>query len=259
MLRLDAVEVALDGRPVVTDLTLRARPGEWLALIGPNGAGKTTALRAVAGQVDYAGSVTVGGDEVARLHVRELARRVALVPQTPVTPADLTVSEYVMLGRTPHIHPLGRESAADVAAVERALRLLDLDAMAERARGTLSGGERQRAILARALAQEAELLLLDEPITALDIGSQQAVLELVDRLRRELGLTVVAALHDLTLAGQFADRLLLMSAGRVVAADAPARVLTEERIARHFNALVDVLGGDAAPIVVPRRATPCPR
>jgi iron complex transport system ATP-binding protein len=137
--------------------------------------------------------------------------------------------------------------------VARALRRLDLDALASRALSTLSGGERQRAVLARALAQEAPLLLLDEPTTALDIGRQQSVLELVDCLRRELGLTVVAAMHDLTLAAQYADRLVLLSRGFVAADGPPADVLTEWALAEHYQARVDVLPGPA-PVVVPRRA-----
>jgi iron complex transport system ATP-binding protein len=254
-LRMEAVGVALGGRVVLEGLTLGVHGGEWLALIGPNGAGKTTALRAAAGHVQYTGSVQIGGREVARLSPRELARELAVVPQAPATPPILTVADYVMLGRTAHIPYFGRESPADFVAVASALRRLELDALSERPLASLSGGERQRAVLARALVQEADVLLLDEPTTALDIGRQQVVLELVDRLRGELGLTVVAAMHDLTLAGQFADRLVLLSGGRVAAEGRPADVLTEWRIAEHYRARVDVRAdGGSTPVVVPRRA-----
>lgn len=251
-LELHALSVELGGRQVVSNLSLRVERGEWVGLIGPNGAGKTTALRAVTGLVHYSGSAVIGGAEVTRISRRDLARRVALVPQTPVIPGALSVADYVLLGRTPHISYLGRESARDLSAVARAVRRLDLDDLSVRSLVSLSGGERQRAVLARALAQEAPLLLLDEPTTALDIGRQQSALELVDCLRNELGLTVVAAMHDLTLAGQYADRLVLLSGGLPAAEGRPAEVLTEWTIAEHYHARVDVLAG-TTPAVVPRR------
>jgi iron complex transport system ATP-binding protein len=250
-LELRALSIELGGRAVVRNLSMCVESGAWVGLIGPNGAGKTTVLRALTGLVRYDGGARVR--DVAAAAPRALAREVALVPQVPVVPPALTVVEYVLLGRTPHLPYLGRESAADLTAVARALRRLDLDALASRALSTLSGGERQRAVLARALAQEAPLLLLDEPTTALDIGRQQSVLELVDCLRRELGLTVVAAMHDLTLAAQYADRLVLLSRGFVAADGPPADVLTEWALAEHYQARVDVLPGPA-PVVVPRRA-----
>jgi iron complex transport system ATP-binding protein len=252
-LELHSLTVELGGRPVVSDLSLRVEHGEWVGLIGPNGAGKTSALRAVSGLIAYSGSLSVDGGEVSGLSRRAVARRVALVPQAPSLPVALTVSDYVLLGRTPHISYLGRESAGDLTAAGRAIDRLELVELADRPLVSLSGGERQRAVLARALAQEAPLLLLDEPTTALDIGRQQSVLELVDCLRHELGLTVVAAMHDLTLAGQFADRLVLLSGGLPAAEGTPAAVLTEWAIAEHYRARVDVLDG-ATPAVVPRRA-----
>jgi iron complex transport system ATP-binding protein len=253
LLVVDALTKSFGGVAALRDVAFGVAPGEVVALIGPNGAGKTTVLRALTGLVRYDGAARVRGRDVAAAAPRALAREVALVPQVPVVPPALTVVEYVLLGRTPHLPYLGRESAADLTAVARALRRLDLDALASRALSTLSGGERQRAVLARALAQEAPLLLLDEPTTALDIGRQQSVLELVDCLRRELGLTVVAAMHDLTLAAQYADRLVLLSRGFVAADGPPADVLTEWALAEHYQARVDVLPGPA-PVVVPRRA-----
>jgi iron complex transport system ATP-binding protein len=240
------------GVPVVCDLNLEAASGEWLGLIGPNGAGKTTVLKVIAGLVPYSGQILVEGGDIARLGRRSLARRVALVPQSPVIPPLLTVGEYVLLGRTPHLSYLGRESRSDHDAVARAMGRLDLDDLADRMLCELSGGERQRAVLARALAQDAALLLLDEPTTALDIGRQQSVLELVDCVRRELGLTVVAAMHDLTLAGQYAGRLVLLSHGLLAAEGRPDEVLTDWRISEHYRARVEILGG-AMPAVVPRR------
>ncbi len=169
-------------------------------------------------------------------------------------PAGMTVTDYVLLGRTPFISALGRESAADLDAVADVLTRLDLTAFADRELATLSGGERQRVFLARALAQEAKLLLLDEPTSALDVGHQQEVLDLVDQLRRSAGLTVVATMHDLSLAGLYADRLLLMAQGRVAAVGTAEQVLTEELLSRHYRARVRVIDGGDGPLVVPVRA-----
>jgi iron complex transport system ATP-binding protein len=252
---LRGVSVDLDRRPVLRDLDLTVPGGARLGLIGPNGSGKTTLLRAVAGLVPHRGQVQIGDAPPGSLSRRELARRIALVPQTPAVPAGITVSDYVLLGRTPYIPYLGTETRRDLAIVADVLDHLDLGAFAGRALDSLSGGERQRAVLARALAQQAPVLLLDEPTTGLDVGHQQQVMELVDTLRRDLELTVVSAMHDLTLAGQFADQLVLLDRGRVAAAGPPRAVLTEEVIARHYHASVRVLedpGGGT--VVVPVRA-----
>jgi iron complex transport system ATP-binding protein len=247
-LALHRLEVELGGRNVVDGVSFAVEHGEWVTLIGPNGAGKTTLIRAVAGLVHHRGEIAVGGEPVRRLGRREVARRVAVVPQVPLLPAGMTVREYVLLGRTPYVSYMGREGRHDHAATEEALMRLDLVEFAARQLGTLSGGERQRAVLARALAQEAPLLLLDEPTSALDAGRQQEALELVDALRLDAGLTVVAAMHDLTLAGLYASRLLLISGGRIVAEGAPAEVLTEPLIAEHYGARVRVLDGAVIPV-----------
>ncbi|MGL6279496.1 MAG: ABC transporter ATP-binding protein [Gaiella sp.] len=251
---LSRVTVRLGERVAVDDVSFEVEAGEWVALIGPNGAGKTTLLRAVAGLVKADGEVVLGGEPARALTRRQRAQRVALVPQEPETPPWLTVGEYVLLGRTPHLGGLAREGAADEEAAARALGRLDLWGLRERTLGTLSGGERQRAVVARALAQEASVVLLDEPTTALDIGHQQRALELLDDLRADHGLTLVAAIHDLTLAAQYADRVVLLDGGRVVADGPPSTVLTEERVARHFGASVRVVRDDALLAVVPLRA-----
>jgi iron complex transport system ATP-binding protein len=249
-IELRGVSVALDGRPVLTDLSLRVPGGSRLGLIGPNGSGKTTLLRAIAGLVAHDGEIRVGDAAGATLSRRELARRIALVPQNPAVPPGVTVTDYVLLGRTPYIPYLGSESRRDLDIVGSVLDHLDLAGLAGRRLDALSGGERQRAVLARALAQQAPVLLLDEPTTGLDVGHQQQVLELVDTLRDDLDLTVVSAMHDLTLAGQFADELVLLDGGRVAAAGPAATVLTEQVIARHYAASVRVLEDPAGGIVV---------
>ena len=247
-LALERVSIELGGRDVVDGVSFVVEGGEWVTLIGPNGAGKTSLLRAISGLVGHHGVIRLGAETVHGLRRRELARRIAVVPQSPLLPAGMTVREYVLLGRTPYVSYLGTESRGDVAAAEAAIARLDLGDLAERQLGTLSGGERQRTVLARALAQEAQLLLLDEPTSALDAGRQQEALELIDALRLDAGLTVLAAMHDLTLAGQYASRLILLSGGRVVAHGPPAEVLTEPLIAEHYGARVRVVGGAVIPV-----------
>jgi iron complex transport system ATP-binding protein len=248
VIELEDVSASLDGRRVVDSVSLAAGDGEWLTLLGANGAGKSTLLRAIAGLVRAEGSIRVGGDEIGSLRRRELARRVAVVPQAPVVPNAMTVAEYVLLGRSPFVSYAGSESRHDLEVARAALRRLDLVEFAERDLSSLSGGERQRAILARALAQEARVLLLDEPTTALDAGRQQQVLELVDELRVEQGLTVLSAMHDLTLAGQYAGRVVLLAHGRVVAQGQAGEVLTVETIAEHYGAVVRILDGAVVPV-----------
>jgi iron complex transport system ATP-binding protein len=248
------VSVVLEGALVVDDVSLLVERGEWLGLIGPNGAGKTTLLRAVAGLVPYGGSISLEGEEVSALGRREAALRTAVVPQIPMIPSEMTVLEYVVLGRTPHVSYGGAPGAGDVTAARSALERLDAASLSGRRLGSLSGGERQRAVLARAVAQDARLLLLDEPTSALDVGAQQQVLELVASLRADRGLTVLSAMHDLTHAGQYADRLVLMDAGRDVARGLPHEVLTEDLVARHYGAWVRIVSDDEAGIaVVPLR------
>ncbi|MGA2929518.1 MAG: ABC transporter ATP-binding protein [Solirubrobacteraceae bacterium] len=247
------LSVTLGGSRVVDDLALTVEPGEWLAVIGPNGAGKTTLLRALAGLVAASGTIRLQGRSESLTGRRERARLVALVPQLPQTPPALTVAEYVLLGRTPHIAYLGGERHADRVAAARAINRLALDAFVQRSLGSLSGGERQRVVLARALAQAAPILLLDEPTSALDLGRQQEALELVDELRRQDGLAVISAMHDLSLAGQYADRLLLLNRGRIVAGGSPDQVLTEATIAGCYGADVRVLHEAGAVYVLPRR------
>jgi iron complex transport system ATP-binding protein len=254
MIVVRGLAVRLDGALIVDGVDLDVAEGEWVTIIGPNGAGKSTALRAVGGLLPYSGRVDLGGTPLTRLARRERAKTVAMVAQSPVVPPGMRVLDYALLGRTPYIPTLGRESTSDLAVVAEVLDALDLGRFANRRLDTLSGGERQRVFLARALAQGARILLLDEPTSALDIGHQQEVLELVDRLRGERGLTVLATMHDLSTAGEYADRMVLLAAGRVVAAGLPREVLTETLLAEHYRVRVKVIDGDQGPLVVPVRA-----
>ncbi len=244
------VAVGFDGFHAVDGVSADIATGSWVGLIGPNGAGKTSLLRAILGLVDHEGQILFDGGDHRRMSRKQLSRVVALVPQSPQYPGQMTVADYVLLGRTPYISHLGTETDADLAVVTDVVERLDLREFVGRPLRTLSGGELQRVVLARALAQQAPVLLLDEPTSALDIGHQQQVLELVEDLRREDGLTVVSAMHDLTLAGQFADELLLLSNGRRIAMGPPAEVLTEHTIGEHYGAAVRVIHDECEGIIV---------
>jgi iron complex transport system ATP-binding protein len=254
-LGFECVNVRYGQQEALYAFTDQVKPGEWLCLIGPNGAGKSSALRAVAGLVPHRGLITVDGAPLFERSPRRRAALVAYVPQSPLMPDDMTGGEYVLLGRNPYIGYFGSETKHDRALVADVLARLDLGAFAVRRLGTLSGGERQRLVIARAVAQEAPILLLDEPTSALDIGHQQQALELVDRLRREHGLTVVSAMHDLTLAGLYADRLALLHQGHVVASGSAAHVLRPETLSEFYGVSVSVHHeADGTVVVVPRRS-----
>ena len=254
-LTLRDVRVEYGGCAVVSSVDETLSAGEWLCLIGPNGAGKSSLLRALAGLVNFSGSVQLDGGEIRGLSARELARQVAFVPQEPVLPDDMSVTDYVMLGRNPYISTFGRESAHDRDIVAGLITELSLAVYARRMLGTLSGGERQRVVIARALAQEAPVLLLDEHTSALDLGHQQHALELVDRLRRAKNLIVVSAMHDLTLAGLYSDRLLLLHQGVGVARGSAREVLRSETLAEFYGVSARVIHEqDGTVVVVPQRS-----
>lgn len=247
MIRWEQVEVSYNGKRVLGPVTVEVSDGEWVGLIGPNGAGKSTMLKAAVGLVEHRGTIKLRNG-----HLRP-GLDVAWMPQRPAMPEHMTVTEYVMLGRSPHIGYLSGEGPRDRAAVSDALRRLDLEGLAPRTLATLSGGEAQRAVLARALAQEAPVLLLDEPTASLDLGHGVEVLEVVEDLRRAEGLTVVTSIHDLTLAARFCDRLVLLSGGLVTAQGLVADVLTEEVLCPHYGGSVSVVHGPDGPAVLPRR------
>ena len=257
MITFDRVTVRFGVTEALRGVSGTIGRGEWVGLIGANGAGKTTLLRALAHLERHLGLVRVDGHSVDDLARRRRAQLVAYVPQTPELPADMTVFDYTLLGRTPHHGYFGLDTEEDRLQCGRLLEQLDLGAEAGRTLSTLSGGEVQRVVLARALAQDAPVLLLDEATSALDLGRRVEALELVDHLRRQRGLTVISALHDLTLAGQFADRLMLMAGGEIVASGPPGQVLREDTLSAHYGTRVRVVvteDGDA--VVVPRRSVP---
>lgn len=241
------VEVSYHGRKVLGPVSLDVNDGEWVGLIGPNGAGKSTMLKTAVGVARHSGAVSLGG------RANRPGMDMAWMPQRPHLPDEMGVADYVMLGRTPHLGYLAAETRHDVEVVRLSLEKLALGEFARRPLGTLSGGEAQRVVLARALAQEAPVLLLDEPTASLDVGHAVEVLDVVDDLRHREGLTVVMAAHDLTLAGRYVDRLLLMNGGLVVAEGTPTDVLTEANLAAHYGAGIRVIDDPEGPVVVPVR------
>ncbi len=251
VLQVEDLAVSIDNKQLVRDVSFAVGVSSWLSIIGPNGAGKSTVLRAVAGAQAYTGAVLLQGEPAASMTRRGRSRALSWVPQTPTIPDGMRVVDYVMLGRTPHLGVLAQESTADFDVVGEVLRDLDLAGLQERQVETLSGGERQRCVIGRALAQQAPIVLLDEPTTALDLGHQQEVLALLDRLRRERGISIVSTLHDLTLAGQYADELVLMAQGQIVSRGSPDQVLTEANVSQHYGAAVDVFERNGAVVVLP--------
>ncbi len=250
---LQSLDVRLNGTHVLGGVDLAVSQGEWVNIIGPNGAGKTTLLRAVLGLVAHDGDIRIDG--LTKLRRAERARKVAYVPQTPVIPRGMLVADYVLLGRTPHRSIFAGETSTDREIAADVLERLDLVGFGDRAMQSLSGGERQRTVLARALVQQADILLLDEPTTALDLGHQQDVLDLVDALRRERGLTVIATLHDLTLAARYGDQVAILAAGVIAQRGTPSEVLTVANIAEHFDAQVRVIDDPEGPVIVPTATT----
>ena len=231
---------APDRREVLRGVALAVEPGELLALVGPNGSGKTTLLRAIAGTLRRdAGRVALFGRDLDEWSRVALARRVAVLPQSLILPDGFRVAELVEMGRAPHATRWFGSSVDDADAVERALADADALDLAERHADELSGGERQRVLVAMALAQEPELLLLDEPTLHLDIAHQASLLATVARLRARRGLTVIAVLHDLNLAAAHAARVAVLGSGRVVADGAPASVLRPELVREVFGVAVD--------------------
>ncbi|NJK60988.1 MAG: ABC transporter ATP-binding protein [Oscillatoriales cyanobacterium SM2_1_8] len=234
-LHLESVTAGYGTRPVVQDVNLTVRQGEWLTVIGANGSGKSTLLKTMAAQLPpLAGTIWLEGQNLHRLTPRTVAQRLGFLPQQPGIPEGLTVRQLVALGRNPHQPWWQWEvDAAGQVWVERALTETNLLPFAERTVATLSGGERQRAFAAVALAQNAHTLLLDEPTTYLDVNHQLELLDLLKRWQRE-GLTVVTVLHDLNLAARYSDRVAVLAQGKLLAVDCPDQIFTPETLAIAF-------------------------
>ena len=259
VLDAQAISVRLGKSPVLEEVTLSIPRGTVTAIVGPNGSGKSTLLRSLARLLrPETGSVLLDGAHIARMSPGHVARQIATLPQSPSAVPGMTVQELVEQGRYPHTGPLRMRSDRDHAAVERALELTSSVRFRHRLLESLSGGERQRVWIALALAQEPRILLLDEPTTFLDINHQIQVLNLIRALNREHGLTVVMALHDLNLASQYAERLVVLHGGRIVEEGPPTAVIREDVLASVFSvrAHISVSPIDGALLCYPYAALP---
>lgn len=255
MLEVDSLRAAYGQRPVLKDITFSLSPGKILGLIGPNGAGKTSLFRALSGVLPVtAGTVRIDGRDVTRLKPELRARCVAVVPQARSLPPAFTGWELALLGRTPHLNWLGSVTQTDVNRTRQALERAQAADLADRQIGQLSGGEQQRLLLARALAQEAPLLLLDEPTTHLDLYYQIELLDSVQELVRSEGFSVVVALHDLNLVSRYADQVALLVDGRLRAVGAPSEVLQPDVLAPAYKLPFQILDGSASghPVILPK-------
>jgi iron complex transport system ATP-binding protein len=254
MLDIKSLTVDYDNTEILKDISLHISSGETLAVIGPNGAGKSTLIKTVSGVLrPRGGSVWIDGTNLASLSPLQRARYLAVVPQARLLPPAFTVQQTVLLGRTPYLGWLGRASRADEAQVERAMQFTHLNHLGDRRVGELSGGEQQRVLLARALAQDTPVLLLDEPTTHLDLEHQSSFLNLVKNMVSQKNLAVLMVLHDLNLAGLYADRVALLVDGQLHALGSPETVLTAENLSAVYHVPVNVVPHPeyGTPLVLP--------
>ncbi len=253
-LSISNLSTGYHGRAVLREVSLDVQSGEVVALVGPNGVGKSTLIRAISGIVPImAGKIRLDLVDVLHLQPSERARQIAVVPQAVNLPDAFTVAEIVMMGRTPHLPLWGGESKHDCGVAWEAMRRTEVDTLASRRVDELSGGERQRVVIARALAQEPRVLLLDEPTAHLDLKHQVTVLELVRTLAREGGLAVLATLHDLNQAADYADRVALLHNGEVRAAGRPVEVFTPAHLSLAYGLPVNIFTHPThgTPLVLP--------
>jgi len=239
LLDVESLGYAVDNQAILHNVSLKMMPGEFIGLVGPNGAGKSTLLKVISGLwTGFRGEVSLSGKPLRAYAPREVARIIAQVPQITAIEFPFTVQQIVLMGRNPHLSRFQLETEHDRQLVARAMQRTGSTAMAERLIGTLSGGERQLVLIARALAQEPRLLLLDEPTANLDIQHQVKLLTLVRGLVREDGLSAIAAVHDLELAARFCDKLVLLHQGQVLTQGSPHEVLESEHLRAAYG--VDV-------------------
>lgn len=259
IVQLHDVVFAYGDRGVLDHLSLQLDRGERVAVIGANGAGKTTLLKIIGGLIRVdAGSVRIDGTDITEIPRRRMARLVATVPQELVIPFSFTARELVELGRTAYVGLFGGLDAADRCAVDHAMQATDSTCLASRVVNELSGGERQRVLVAMALAQQPQILLLDEPTQRLDLTRQADILDLIRDVGAERGLTVLAAIHDLNLAALYFDRLIVLSGGAIAADGAPGEVLRGEVLEPAYAGRLRFVpvGHSAAPIVLPAPKSP---
>jgi iron complex transport system ATP-binding protein len=241
ILEVAGISCAYDGADVLSDVSVRLSPGDFVVVAGPNGSGKSTLIRALSRVLrPRLGSALLDGGDLYAISARRSAQAIAVLPQETTVEFEFSCEEVVLMGRAPHLGRFETETARDLQVVQEAMERTGTWDLRKRAIAELSGGERQRVLLARAFAQEPKVLLLDEPTAHLDLSFQVQILRLVRSLRDEKKTAVLASLHDLNLAAAYADRLLLLSKGRVAAAGAPREVLVEPVLRPIFGPEVTV-------------------
>lgn len=256
ILDIDNISLEYRDKSILENVDFSVDSGEFFMVIGPNGAGKTSLLKVLAGlQKASRGTLTVKGKNIESYSRRNLAKIMAIVPQQVEVGFPFTVAETVVMGRTPHLGMLGMEDEEDFALARQAMEFTDVVHLAERKLFQLSGGELQRVIIARAICQQPEIILLDEPTTALDPAHQLKIMDLMERFRREQGTTVVMVSHDLNLASMYGDRLLLLKEGREVRTGLPGDVLTRDLLEKTYGCRMQV---DESPLGRVARVTPVP-
>jgi iron complex transport system ATP-binding protein len=254
ILEARGIEFAYGQRSILNDINLEARFGEVIGLVGPNGSGKTTLLRIASGSLaPQKGAVYIQGKDLPSLRPRDKARLVAMVHQSPAVPPGFTALEVVLMGRNPHLGFLQWEGQKDIEVCRQVMELTETWEYADRPVVALSGGELQRVFIARALAQETPVLILDEPTSHLDISFQTNVLDMIETIRRKTRITVLVAMHDLTLAAQYCSRIVALHQGAIVASGDPSDVLTVEVVSRVFGASVSIIEHPVhnTPVVLP--------
>ena len=251
---LQNVRVSAGRKVLLDDVSLSVPRGEWLSIVGPNGAGKSTLLSVMAGLRSSSGSVYLGDIDIADMTPRQRAQHLAYLPQHPEVPPGISVGGYVLIGRNPYIPLLGTEGQRDIEILNEVLEQLSLQDFRDRTLDSLSGGELQRCHLARVLVQDTPLIFLDEPTTALDLGHQQQTLDLVCEIRNQRELTVVMTMHDLSLAGQYSDRIILLSEGQIASEGKPEDVLDPDRLSGLYGARIKVMKVDSDIVIIPTRS-----
>ena len=258
LLKINKIDFSYQSSKILDNVTLEVGSGEFLGIMGPNGSGKTTLLRCISNVLSpQVGTIYIDGKNIQKIGKKELAKNIAVVPQTSTVDFSFTVSELVLMGRTPHTDRFKSETTNDFKIAEKAMKLTNIMHLAERTFDELSGGEKQRVIIARALTQEPKILLLDEPTVHLDINNQFEILKLVKDLIKQKRIVVMTVFHDLNLASHFSDKLILLNNGNIVSVGLPNEVLTPENIKNiyHIDVIIKSHAITNAPYVIPYHFT----
>ena len=254
MLRIEDLSLSYGDKPVVQNLSLRVKKGQVVSIIGPNASGKSTILKSIAGIIKpVSGKIFIEEKDISKMDSKKLAQKVSILLQQNKNPDDMSIEELVYFGRYPHKKWFEAFEASDQKIIEEAMKLTNTFALRDKTLETLSGGERQRAWIAMALAQEPDILLFDEPTTYLDLAHQIEFLELVNRLNKETGVTVVLVLHDLNQAARYGNYLFAMKEGKIFAQGNPEEVLNPQNILNIYNIEAKIFNAAGYPVVIPER------